>query len=322
MQHFLLSKHARTLSTKRIHRLSDEEAFAEFSAIRFCETGGQPVCPWCGHREVYAITTRRKWKCQSKACRRQFSATSGTIFASHKLSFRDLLLAIAHFTNSAKGISAVRMTQELEVSYKTAFVLAHKFREALSAIQQANDLRGFVEIDGAYFGGYVKPKNNRPKRVDRRRLIHRTGKRQCVVIFRERHGRSRPIVCSEREAASLAHTIIEPGSAIYTDENTDWNRLAARYVLNMVNHSERYSEGGSSTNWAESFFSRLRRFELGTHHHISGPYLAAYANEASLREDRRRYSNEENFHAIGLATTRHPVSRMWKGYWQRRKAAA
>ena len=229
---------------------------------------------------------------------------------------------MAHFANGLKGISAIRLTQELEVSYKTAFVLAHKVREALTAVQQANDLRGSVEIDGAYFGGYLKPKNNKPKRVDRRRLVHRTGKRQCVVIFRERNGRSRPIVCSENEAASRAPAIIEPGSAVYTDENTDWNRLAARYALHMVNHSERYSDGEKSSNWAESYFARLRRYEMGTHHHIAGPYLAAYANEASWREDRRRYSNQENYDAILRATTHHPVSRQWKGYWQRRKAAA
>lgn len=112
------------------------------------------------------------------------------------------------------------------------------------------------------------------------------------------------------------------GSVIYTDENTDWNRLAARYALKMVNHSEQYSDGDKSTNWAKSYFARLRRFELGTHHHIAGPYLAAYANEASWREDRRRFSNEENYDGIGRATTHHPVSRQWKGYWQRRRVDA
>ena len=192
----------------------------------------------------------------------------------------------------------------------------------LETHQQANALRGSVEIDGAYFGGYVKPKNDRPKRVDRRRLVHRTGKRQCVVIFRERHGRSRPIVCSENAAASLAPSIVEPGSAVYTDENTDWNRLAARYALHMVNHSERYADGDKSSNWAESYFARLRRCELGTHHHIAGDYLAAYANEVSWREDRRRYSNLENYDAILDLALRGSVSRQWKGYWQRRKAAA
>lgn len=301
--------------------MSDEEAFAEFVAIRFAENEGKPSCPWCGHREAYAISTRRKWKCRAKTCRRQFSATSGTIFADRKLGYRDILRAVAFFANSVKGISAIRLSLELEISYKSAFVLAHKFREALTAIQQANDLRGQVEIDGAYFGGHVRPKNNRPKRVDRRRLAHRSGKRQCVVIFRERNGRSRPIICSESEAASRATTIVEPGSAVFTDENADYNRLAARYVLHMVNHSEQYADGTKCTNWAESYFARLRRMEFGTHHHIAGPYLGAYANEVSWREDRRRFSNLENFEAALNHTTHHPVSRKWKGYWQRRKAA-
>lgn len=302
--------------------MSDEKAYAEFVAIRFAENGGAPFCPWCGHREVYAITTRQKWKCAAKTCRRQFSATSGTSFASRKLPFRDLLLLVAHYANALKGITAIRLSHELEIGYKAAFVRLHKLREVLEAHQQANALRGSVEIDGAYFGGHVRPKNNRPKRVDRRRLAHRSSKRQCVVIFRERHGRSRPIVCSESEAASLAPAIVEPGSAIYTDENTDYNRLAARYALHMVNHSERYADGSHSTNWAESYFGRLRKMEMGVHHHIAGPYLAAYANEISWREDRRRHSNEENYDAILGLATRAGVSRRWKGYWQRRKVAA
>ena len=69
---------------------------------------------------------------------------------------------------------------------------------------------------------------------------------------------------------------------------------------------------------AESFFSRLRRAEIGTHHHIAGPYLAAYAAEMDWREDRRRVSNGEQFAAIVTAAAKHPISRQWKGYWQRR----
>ncbi|MEP7221904.1 MAG: IS1595 family transposase [Novosphingobium sp.] len=320
-QHFLLSAQARALSTKRIHRLTDDEAFAEFVAVRFEENGGDPYCPWCGHKHVYAITSRRTWKCANKACRRNFSATSRTIFASRKLHYRDLLLLIAHFVNAAKGLSAVRMSQELEVTYKTAFVWKHKLREAVTTKQHTGKLRGQVEIDGAYFGGHVRPRNKAPKRVDRRRLIHKSSKRQCVVIMRERNGRSRAFVCSESEAANRVPQIVEPGSVIYTDEGPQFNRIAARYVLKMVNHSERYADGDTSSNWAESYFARLRRAEMGTHHHISGPYLLGYANESSWREDRRRYSNEDNYGEILRLTTHHAVSRQWKGYWQRRKAA-
>jgi len=71
------------------------------------------------------------------------------------------------------------------------------------------------------------------------------------------------------------------------------------------------------TNMAESFFSRPRRAEVGTHHHIAGPYLAAYAAEMDWREDNRRVANGDQYRAIVAAAAAHPVSRQWKGYWRR-----
>jgi hypothetical protein len=71
------------------------------------------------------------------------------------------------------------------------------------------------------------------------------------------------------------------------------------------------------TNQAESFFSRLRRAEIGMHHHIAGPYLNAYADEMAWREDNRRRSNGELYLAMADAALRHGVSRQWKGHWQR-----
>lgn len=302
--------------------MSEDEARAEFEARRFAENDGKPFCPWCGHKEVYAITTRRKWKCAAKGCRRQFSATSGTIFASRKLSHKKLLIAAVYFMWGPKGESAIRLSHRLLVSYPTAFVLQHKLREAITTEQQKHWLRGQVESDGAYFGGHVRPRNNAPARVDRRRLNHRSDKRQCISVMRERGGRSRAFAVSEAEAARMVPDIVEPGSIIYTDEAKHWNRLSARYDHRTVNHSERFSDGDKSTNWAESYFSRVRRSEIGHYHHISGRYLDAYANELSWREDRRRYDDAQNHSELIRITTHHPVSRQWKGYWQREKMAA
>ena len=89
-------------------------------------TGGEPVCPACGCVAAYEYQTRRLFKCQ--ACHKQFSVTSGTIFHGRKLPVRDYLLAIAIFVNAVKGISALQLGRDLDVSYKTAFVLAHKLR--------------------------------------------------------------------------------------------------------------------------------------------------------------------------------------------------
>jgi hypothetical protein len=66
----------------------------------------------------------------------------------------------------------------------------------------------------------------------------------------------------------------------------------------------------------ESFFSRLRRAKIRTHHYIAGPYLSAYADEMSWREDNRRKSTGELYLAIADAALKHPVSRQWKGYWR------
>lgn len=103
-QHFLLSSAARTLSLRSIYKAGELKAYETFCKLRWPETNGEAVCPRCGCCETYSITSRRKFKC--KACHHQFSVTSGTIFASRKMAFVDLLAAICIFVNGAKGISA------------------------------------------------------------------------------------------------------------------------------------------------------------------------------------------------------------------------
>jgi transposase-like protein len=165
-RHFLLTNEARTLSLANVLRLSDEEAYARFKAIRFAENNGAPFCSRCGCTDVYEFKVRKIFKCV--ACKCQFSLTSQTIFASRKLAIRDILAAIAIFMSGAKGYSALQLSRDLRVEYKTAFVLTHKLREAMAS-QVPSTLSGDVEIDGAYFGGYVKPRNYKENRRDRRR---------------------------------------------------------------------------------------------------------------------------------------------------------
>jgi len=315
-QHFLLSAKARTLSLKAVFRLSEDQAYETFCGLRWPETGGEAVCPRCGCVEAYSISTRRRFKCVG--CHHQFSVTSGTIFASRKLAFVDLLAAIAIFMNGAKGYSALQLSRDLDVQYKTAFVLTHKLREAMGREMQGMTLRGEVEVDGAYFGGYVKPENRKEDRRDRRLKANQSGKRQCVVIMREREGRSLPYICmGEDEAVPMIRERVENGAVIYADEASAWDALHARYEAHRINHSVAFMDEGACTNQAESYFSRLRRAEIGTHHHIAGPYLNAYAGEMAWREDHRRVSNGEQVELVAAATMAASVSRQWKGYWQR-----
>ena len=315
-QHFLLSSAARTISLVKVARMSDAEAHEAFKQIRWCDTGGEPVCPRCACNAVYSYTARNLFKC--KACNHQFTVTSGSIFASRKLPITTYLLAIALFVNGAKGHSALQLSRELGCQYKTAFVLSHKLREAMSSEAKGATVSGEVEIDGAYFGGYVKPANKKENRRDRRLAVNQNGKRRVVVIMRERNGRTLPFVFKS-EGASV-HTIakhVELGSTVYADEAAHWDVLHTRYLTKRINHQESYSTDEACTNMAESFFSRLRRAEIGIHHHISGQYLSAYAGEMAWRENNRRVSNGEQYLAVTLSALGHPVSRQWKGYWQR-----
>jgi transposase-like protein len=314
-QHFLLSAKARTISLKAVFTMGEKKAYETFCQMRWPETDGEAVCPRCGCVETYDIATRRKFKCV--ACHHQFSVTSGTIFASRKLSFVDLLAAIVIFVNGAKGVAALQLSRDLDCQYKTAFVLTHKLREAM-ARERAAELNGVVEIDGAYFGGYAKPENRKEDRADRRLKMNQTGKRQCVVVMRERKGRSLTfIVRNEGDAVPYVRDHVGTLATIHADEGTGWDALHAGWDTHRVNHSAQYMDKGVCTNQAESFFSRLRRMEVGTHHHIAGPYLSAYAGEASWREDHRRIPNGTQAAMVTVAAMASRVSRTWKGYRQR-----
>lgn len=316
MQHFLLSSKARTLSLKAVFRMGEDEAYRTFCEMRWPENDGEAVCPRCGCIETYNITSRRKFKCV--ACHHQFSVTSGTIFASRKMSFTDLLAAIVIFVNGAKGVSSLQLSRDLDCQYKTAFVLTHKLREAMGREMQGLVLAGEVEIDGAYFGGHVKPENDKKDRKDRRLKVNQTGKRQSVVVMRERNGRTLSFaVKAEAQGVGLVAQNVRADAVVYADEASHWDVLHARNETLRINHSLTYSDGIACTNQAESYFSRLRRMEVGTHHHIAGPYLNAYAGEASWREDNRRLHNGGQAMKVVEGAMQSPVSRQWKGYWQR-----
>jgi len=192
-QHFL-SAAARSLSPVKVMRMSDRGAENVFLRLRWPQTDGKPVCPRCGCDICYDCRrsdTQSRWRC--KACRADFSVTSGTLFAWHKLPMRTYLLAITVFCNEVKGKSMLALSRELDVQYKTAFVLAHKLREAMAASIKGLRIGGdgrTAEVDGAYFGGHLRPENLAAERIDRRLAANQSGQRQVVVAMRERGGRT------------------------------------------------------------------------------------------------------------------------------------
>ena len=304
--HFLLSARARTLSLAMVLRMSDAEAEEAFVRIRWAD--GKPVCPHCACATVYQCrkpSGALRWRC--KACVKDFSVTSGTLFAFHKMPLRNYLAAIAIFCNEVKGKSALALSRDLGVQYKTAFVLAHKLREAM-----ASEMRGHA--------GWRRRRDGRDRRHVFRRL------RQAAQPPRE-PPRSPPGQEPERQASGRCRgprarrpdpaggvPLRVRGAGLYRPRVARhphrWRTKPAHGTIcrplspwSGSTTAQAYSlPGGIYTNGAESFFSRMRRAEIGHHHHIAGPYLVRYAQEAAWREDHRRVDNGKQVRGVmGLA---------------------
>jgi transposase-like protein len=161
--HFLRSAAARTLSMRAVFAMSDDQAFEALREVRWGRDG-EPVCPACGVVERHwFLSSRRQWRCQD--CGHTFSVTSGTIFAHHKLPLQIHLGAIALYSHAVKGLSALQLSRDLDVQYKTAFVVMHKLRQSLMDQRDETPLAGEVELDGGYVGGSVRPANRADRRL-------------------------------------------------------------------------------------------------------------------------------------------------------------
>lgn len=322
-QHFLQSPKSRTFPVREIARLTEEEAEEIFRKARWPDTDGAPVCPHCGSKEHWPLPRWKRFKCKARGCRKQFSVTSGTPFAHHKQSFINMLIGLRAFAQDAKGKTAISGSHDVGCDYKTNFVFEHKVREALELSLRGFQLQGTVEVDGQYFGGYIRPENVKINRADRRLGENATGKRKVVVTVRERGEHGRAVVNvfdKEGEGRAWAAERTARTAIMMADQGPHWTALHATHEVRQVNHDERYAlSDGTNTNQAESLFSRLRKFELGTHHHIAEPYLLLYAADGAWRENHRRKDHKTRTLGMLSAVMRAPQSRTFTGYWQRRR---
>jgi len=322
--HFLQTKAARTLSLAQVFRMSETEAEATFRKIRWSDTDGEPVCPSCGCIGAYPsrrVSGSPRFRCKAKECRKDFTITSGTLFAAHKAPLKTYLAAIAVAMNEVKGKNALALSRDLGMSHKACWVLLHKVREAMAEEFKGRKIGGagkIAETDGAYFGGHIRPANFKENRVDRRLARHQTGKRQSLIIVRERNGNSLPAVFkSEGAALAWIKSRVELGTVVNADEASSWDGLASKYEMKRINHQEAYSDGEACTNQAESYFSRIRRAEAGHFHHVAGPYLLRYAQESAFREDARRVDNGTQVRRVTELALKRGPSVDFGGYYQR-----
>lgn len=330
-QHYLLSAQARTLSVLQVARMSDQEAFEVFKELRW-GAGDTVACPCCGVVAKHAFRRdRRQWRCLE--CGHTFSVTAGTIFANHKLPLKTYLAAIAIYANAAKGLSALQLSRDLNVQYKTAFVLLHKMRESLMSHRDESALAGEIHVDGAYVNGYIRPKNKKAVRIDRRLAVNQRPDKRCVLVMRQKAAANDGGICgaaktltfvlkaeNQADVSKLAGTFVRKGSIICADESNAYDPLHAKFDTRRVNHSIEYrADDGTTNNLAESYFSRFRRMQYGQVHRFGNLYLANYANEAAFREDTRQQSNGAIFLEVTGRCAKTRTSRDWCGYWQGNK---
>ena len=238
---------------------------------------------------------------QCNNCGQQFTVTIGTIFEDSHIPLRKWLMAFALLCSAKKGISALQLQRELDLgSYRTAWFMCHRIREAMKREPLAGLLRGQVEVDETYIGGKPRPKAGEPKAKPGRGT-----KKTPVVALVERGGRVRVRKIEHVDAATLKRAIrdnVHRDSMILTDEWPAYRGIGKefRWGHYTVNHSAgEYARGGAYTNTAESFFSLLKRGIVGSFHHVSVEHLDRYCDEFGFRWDTRGL-NDSDRTAIAL----------------------
>lgn len=316
---FRLTAAARTLCPRDIDRLSDDEARELFERLRFSENDGKPYCPHCGVDAVYRYKCRPQFKC--KGCEKRFTLTSGTLFHSRKMSLKDILYAIVDFATTAQGTAAALSMLRWKCTYKTAFVLQHKLREAMASIQSENILTGEVEVDGVAVGGYIRQQNMHADRPKDQRAPKRT-KTRWIVTMRERRrgGRSRAYIFGEEHhGLQTIRDVIQPTAHVITDAAPSWERFALAFdEVSTVNHSLGHQIDGVHINGVENQNSRIRRAEQGVYLSLNKAHAQSYADELSWRDDHRETDIGRQFMILAKRATglRRPLA--WAFYWRSR----
>lgn len=251
------------------------------------------ACPRCGNLDVKERDCHPTQPFHCPACKRFFSVKVNTIMHGSKLPYRKWLMAMHLFVTYPKGISAKQLEKHLGVSYKTAWHLGHRLREAMKPTDK-EVFDGPVEVDETWIGGRL-----RNQRMDRRAM----NKKVSIVGMIDR-ATNRVIMKPVRAATQ---TQLQPfvyqhthrNTPVFTDESRAYFGLLRYHQT--VNHSQ--GEYGL-TNRIEGVWVLLTRAYKGTYHLMSPKHLHRYATEFAERHNRRKLPD---------------LYRMWSVVWSAEK---
>jgi transposase-like protein len=243
------------------------------------------VCPHCGvidkfYKLVGEAHRPGLYKCSD--CREQFSVTVGTVFESSKIKLHIWLQAAHLMSASKKGVSAKQLERMLGVSYKTAWFMGHRIREAMNIAPKVLGLKAPVEADETFWG-------NKGKQKPGARSYHHQMK---VFSLVERNGEKRSFHVASVNAKTLGPIMkgmVTKQAEVMTDEAGRYKKIGKHFASHeSVNHSQKeYARGNVTTNSVESSFALLKRGLYGTFHSVSEAHLQRYATEFDFRWNHR-----------------------------------
>ena len=253
-------------------------------------------CIRCKSNRVFEVATQKKFECVD--CGYQFSVLTQTVFHDTHLPLETWFMAVLLLVEARKGMSANQMKRTLGISYKTAWYLCHRIRDAMSQAEKPM-LDGTVEMDETYVGG----------RKRGRRYQGRKDHKECVIGIRQRGGDVRFFHAEDARMGTLAKYIKENVSTdvdvIVTDDLPAYQKAVGAHKHETVNHSAKeYVRFGTDihTNTVENAFSLLKRGIIGSWHKISAKHLSAYLAEMEFRFNRRKNSD------LFIDTLRHMIT--------------
>lgn len=281
------------LSRPEFH--SEDAAFAHLEKIVWI---GSPVCPHCGALDRLTKVTANPekrirvglWRCGH--CKGQFTVKVGTVFEHARIPLHKMLQATYLMTSSKKGVSAHQLHRILEITYKSAWFLAHRIREAM----REGDLApfgsggGIVEIDETFIGvdRSIKPKGEKKGRG----YAH---KHKVLSLIDRSTGRQRSMVVDSLKSADLLPILQENIAAeaiVMTDEAGQYRNLGASFAAHgFTRHSAGqyvdYDNPAIHTNTIEGAFSIFKRGMKGVYQHCGKKHLHRYVGEFEFRYNNR-----------------------------------
>jgi transposase-like protein len=266
----------------------EEKAFAYLESVLWADGA---VCPHCGGvdriTKVKANPAKRirlgLWRCGD--CKGQFTVKVGTVFEHGRIPLHKMLQATYLMTSSKKGISAHQLHRTLEITYKSAWFLAHRIREAMREgdFTPFGQGGGAVEVDETYIGkkeGSGNPKGGHAHKMTVLGLVDRdSGK--CRMFY------------VEKAAGSLIQPIVLENlsreARLMTDEHVMYRRIGREFAEHgAVKHENKeYVRGDITTNTVEGCFSIFKRGMKGIYQHCAEKHLHRYLAEYEFRYSHR-----------------------------------